>query len=778
MVGKFKPPGQSRCSAHKQVMWTAHVQDATDIDPFEDSIKEHQKDAGRSREEIEHLTVDEDLSDIERAQLFLSPTAHLLQQSCALGRLPLLFKEYGLAAVEALFPAFVSSVESFSYHCQVAAGEAFTLILQDKSMPKEVAIRLLPMVLHMVKIPRSNEVLHTWLCTLQVLIPLLPLQVVTGDVMKMALSKGEGEESVQAHKVCCTMLGAIAPMLEAKDIIQNFLPKTMGFCQDTDLEVRLCMCQQLNAISRAVGVDTFMVFVFPELNELLKDEEVVVQVAAVQALVNLLDFLPSRIHTADVLPFIHSLCPTETPVLICLARLFGDIALKMVLDMSDEDVQSLVDSYKELAQNSNEEIRQLCAYNFPAILKAIGTRKYFIMLHHTYVQLAQDIAPAVRSTIAASFHEGFLSSDQIYDNFLPLCFQYMTENVLPVRTAAALALAVFIRCNCRAVQRYELSQRVVREYGQAHSYWLRLLYIDFCEHMLKIASSRMFKDSFLDTAVLTLQDAVPSVRMRACQIINPLRAVIKLPDDVSTLERINHLATQRLNDTDREVVAAARIAADNQKRVFVQDHEATNDHVSSQDEYEKEDKHREEEEWHMLSKDEQEEKQKLDETLHRLKLDLKRGLGAEQSRSISTNLSTLLSDSSTTRHTTKAVSTNRGLTNGSHLNIDQGRPWTRSSISGSKTKLVQHPTSGPQTSANPPQSSSGSSQHQPTIQKRGSISITKPGPPSPGSAMLSHGVHSSLTNPSSDTVTDTNVPTARRANYKTPPTFKRASNSG
>jgi hypothetical protein len=40
MVGKFKPLGQSRCSTHKQVMWTAHVQDATDIDPFEDSIKE------------------------------------------------------------------------------------------------------------------------------------------------------------------------------------------------------------------------------------------------------------------------------------------------------------------------------------------------------------------------------------------------------------------------------------------------------------------------------------------------------------------------------------------------------------------------------------------------------------------------------------------------------------------------------------------------------------------------------------------------------------------
>jgi hypothetical protein len=34
----------------------------------------------------------------------------------------------------------------------------------------------------------------------------------------------------------------------------------------------------------------------------------------------------------------------------------------MVLDMSDEDVQSLVDSYKELAQNSTEEIRQVCIF--------------------------------------------------------------------------------------------------------------------------------------------------------------------------------------------------------------------------------------------------------------------------------------------------------------------------------------------------------------------------------------------------------------------------------
>lgn len=70
--------------------------------------------------------------------------------------------------------------------------------------------------------------------------------------------------------------------------------------------------------------------------------------------------------------------------------------------------------------------------------------------------------------------------------------------------------------------------------------------------------------------------------MRACQIINPLRTLIRLPDDVALLERINHLATQRLNDTDREVVAAARLASDSQKRVFILDRDPSHDHPSAQ----------------------------------------------------------------------------------------------------------------------------------------------------------------------------------------------------
>ena len=48
---------------------------------------------------------------------------------------------------------------------------------------------------------------------------------------------------------------------------------------------------------------------------------------------------------------------------------------------------------------------QLCAYNFPAVLKSIGPRKYAMTLHLTYQQFIQDSSPLVRCSIAASFHE-------------------------------------------------------------------------------------------------------------------------------------------------------------------------------------------------------------------------------------------------------------------------------------------------------------------------------------------------------------------------------------
>ncbi|KAH7280006.1 hypothetical protein KP509_37G047500 [Ceratopteris richardii] len=678
---------------------------------FEDLKGEHRKDSGLTREDIESLTVDENLTDLQRAQLFLSTSAHQLQQSCAFERLPSIFADYGTDAYEALFPTISSSIEHFSPHIQVLAGKTFATVIEIPNAPKEVATWLLPMVLRMINSVQLLEVLHTWIDLLCLLVPKLSLQVVKEDLIQLALTRGKVEEAVTSRVICSRLLGAIAPMLESQEIEQLFLDKAMGLCQDTDTEVRISMCNQLNAISRAVGIEITKKLVLPELYELLKDEEVAVHCAALTCLIDMLDFLPSDVKRLKILPILRLACnQDDAKMLLPICRIFGELMLKMAPDLSEEEIQLFVDSYKSLCRHPSEE---LCAYNFPAILKAIGPRKYVMTLHLTYQQLVQDPSSQTRCSISSSFHEvskllgkertatylkesflflltnssrdvqqkltrhlqhiigqfavsneemrvsiytsilpyllqaekdvtssnlwrlqtslfetfsqliEYVSSDLIFEYLVPLCFYHMTESVLPVRSAAANALAIFTRNNRRALQRYELCQRVVRDFAHGRSYTARLVFIDFCESFISISSSHMFKEHFLDAALAAIQDEVIDVRMRACVLLPLLKGVVKLPDDAASLEKINFLASQRLNDNDKQVAAAAKAVSDTFKHISVRclGVEPGNENYALQMETEAIDKQREEDEWNMLCKEEQEEQRKLDEMIQKMKMD-------------------------------------------------------------------------------------------------------------------------------------------------------------
>lgn len=118
--------------------------------------------------------------------------------------------------------------------------------------------------------------------------------------------------------------------------------------------------------------------------------------------------------------------------------------------------------------------------------------------------------------------------------------------------------------------------------------------------------------------------------MRACALLPLLKSVVKLPEDATSLERINFYATQRLNDNDKQVTAAARGVADAFKHINVRcmGVEPGSDNYTLQMEFEAIDKQREEEEWNMLSKEEQDEQRKLDEMIQKMKLDNKKYLAA------------------------------------------------------------------------------------------------------------------------------------------------------
>lgn len=119
-----------------------------------------------------------------------------------------------------------------------------------------------------MKSPRSPDVMHSWLGAMRALVPLVPQQVhylisqetifllifctysqtelclmhlvqmLTEDLLQLALAKAQGEETAQAHSVSCSIFGAIAPLLDGKLIMQTYLHKAMALCQ---VRTELCL---------------------------------------------------------------------------------------------------------------------------------------------------------------------------------------------------------------------------------------------------------------------------------------------------------------------------------------------------------------------------------------------------------------------------------------------------------------------------------------------------------------------------------------------------------
>ena len=80
----------------------------------------------------------------------------------------------------------------------------------------------------------------------------------------------------------------------------------------------------------------------------------------------------------------------DDEVLTCEIHLYGRILSCVAVDISEESMAVFQDKYKAWCRSPDAEIRELCAYNFPGVLKATGARKYAMHLHSTFTSLVED----------------------------------------------------------------------------------------------------------------------------------------------------------------------------------------------------------------------------------------------------------------------------------------------------------------------------------------------------------------------------------------------------
>uniref|UniRef100_A0A7S3GCP8 Serine/threonine-protein phosphatase 4 regulatory subunit 4 n=1 Tax=Palpitomonas bilix TaxID=652834 RepID=A0A7S3GCP8_9EUKA len=393
------------------------------FDWFESGKQEDLQNSLKSDEEIEKYSVDlEGISEKEKLKRFISGGLEL-QQLCAVNSLPTLIK-HDITLLGFFAPLLKKYFSKLPCEVQSSAGDAFTKLIELDCLEVDDYEGPVLDVVTFVLGSKDCAVVEEWSGTLLSLIEKLPEESLVSKVCEIALKMSDLSQHAKVRLNGCRMFGPLAKKMSGKSVVNTFLERAITNCQDTITEVRATMSCQLPMIGESIGNELTQTRVYPELIELLRDEEVSVRTSAFQSLVEMISLLSAEEVKKTVIPIALEYarapekgpCVPGSPPLIlhgddgadlkrALAENYGKMVYNLQGHLQEEELDVLVRYFKALSSQAEDELRLFCAYNFPGMLQTLGSRKYALHLHDVFRSLCRDKYEAVRVLTAKFFHE-------------------------------------------------------------------------------------------------------------------------------------------------------------------------------------------------------------------------------------------------------------------------------------------------------------------------------------------------------------------------------------
>ncbi|KAI9090280.1 armadillo-type protein [Phlyctochytrium arcticum] len=361
----------------------------------------------KTEEEIERYMTDESLDDIDRA-IHLLRNGTTIQKQSIITSLPKLLQEHNAETRSRVLPILLETIPPESHDFQIAAAKVMKEVTDKGHLPPKT-VQSVATVARKIMDRKDEATEGVWAEVMIAAIKYMPLDVVENEILPEALIDGALAQPSPFRLWCAQVLGAIAPRIEKKKSQELFFKKALQLCQDTDYEVRACMCCQLNAIARAVGTELTIKELLPEYIELVMDEEVVVREAAIENIMQLLNFFDSDCRKEVIIPMWKKLCDERSPrLLVCLAQQLGVFLWECKAQIPDSDMKFFVNFYLSLISKGDASTREMCAFNYPALVKVMSTLPQGFesyKLDSAFEQLVNDQNEIVRRKVAAGLHE-------------------------------------------------------------------------------------------------------------------------------------------------------------------------------------------------------------------------------------------------------------------------------------------------------------------------------------------------------------------------------------
>ncbi|XP_032965163.1 serine/threonine-protein phosphatase 4 regulatory subunit 4 isoform X4 [Rhinolophus ferrumequinum] len=420
------PPAAASAMDFSQNSLFGYMEDLQELTIIERPVRRSLK----TPEEIERLTVDEDLSDIERAVYLLS-AGQDIQGTSVIANLPYLMRQNPAETLRRVLPKVREVLHVAGVEMQLTAAVSFLTILQEDSVSIHTYAHSFLQVILLHLEHRDAGVSNAWLETLLFVIEVLPKETLRHEILNPLVSKAQLSQTVQSRLVSCKILGKLTNKFDAHIIKREILPLVKSLCQDVEYEVRSCMCRQLENIAQGIGTELTKSVVLPELIELSRDESSSVRLAAFETLVNLLDIFDTDDRSQTILPLVKSFCEksfkADESILISLSFHLGKLCHGLYGIFTPDQHLRFLEFYKKLCtlglqqENGHSEnqfpsqileqekkyisVRKNCAYNFPAMIVFVDPKNFHMELYSTFFCLCHDPEVPVRYTIAICFYE-------------------------------------------------------------------------------------------------------------------------------------------------------------------------------------------------------------------------------------------------------------------------------------------------------------------------------------------------------------------------------------
>ncbi|KAM4529192.1 serine/threonine-protein phosphatase 4 regulatory subunit 4 isoform 1-T1 [Fundulus diaphanus] len=374
----------------------------------------------KTAEEIDQLTVDEDLNDVERAVYLLS-MGQEVQRASVISNLPSLVRQNPAETFRRVVPKVRDVLNGAGAEIQLAAATSFLTILQDDIIliHTHTYSILKTVLLHLNH--RDAVVSSAWLETLLSAINALPKETIKQEVLNPLLYQSQLSHSLQARLAACRILGRASCKFDSLIVKKELLPLARSLCRDVEPEVRVCMCHQLESMARAIGVDDTRTELLPEMLELAGDEEGSVRLAAFDSIISLMEMMDGDDRLHLLVPLVMSACDASSQVdegvMVSLSFQFGKLCSGLAGSLSDEQKRLLLQKFQVLcitglpAEENQMDvgestlIRCNCCYNLPAMLAFVDPAHFLSDLFPSFSGLCSDPEVSVRRSVAAGFHQ-------------------------------------------------------------------------------------------------------------------------------------------------------------------------------------------------------------------------------------------------------------------------------------------------------------------------------------------------------------------------------------